>query len=199
MPIRITEPKLLLGEGDEAVRLFAALLGHLAIEDVQVEAYRGRNELGKYLSALAPNSEFRNNVVSLGITQDADDRQVENARRSIQGALRSSGLLPTEVNTGGKLRVSLFVLPDNQSHGMLEDLCLKALAERPEMGCIDAYLECVRERAQRKPSNPAKARIHAWLSSLHRPVLRLGEAAEKGCLPWDDPAFDALKAFLLAR
>jgi hypothetical protein len=44
----------------------------------------------------------------------------------------------------------------------------------------------------------AKAQAHAFLATLDKPDLRLGEAAVAGYWDFDHPAFDALKAFVAA-
>jgi hypothetical protein len=92
----------------------------------------------------------------------------------------------------------VFLLPDNASPGMLEDLCLEAVASDPAAPCLDEYFTCVFQRGNRRPVEVAKARVHAWLASQLKPDLRLGEAAEAGYWPWNSPVFDQLRAFLRA-
>jgi hypothetical protein len=93
-------------------------------------------------------------------------------------------------------RVSIFVLPDDTSAGMLEDLCLAAVESDGAIECLNDYLACVLLNCNRKPENPAKARVHAWLASQPRADLRLGEAAEAGYWPWDSGAFENLRRFI---
>jgi len=75
---------------------------------------------------------------------------------------------------------------------------LAAIRAYPELSCLDSYFQCVLDTAQRRPANASKARVHAWLASQIEPDKRLGEAAEIGYWPWDNPAFDPLKQFLRA-
>jgi hypothetical protein len=96
------------------------------------------------------------------------------------------------------LRVGVFLLPDNQRDGMLEDLCLDAVQTDGAMPCVTAFFRCVGQQAQRQPNPLSKARVHAWLASQVVPDLRLGEAAQKGYWPWQSPTFDALKPFILS-
>jgi hypothetical protein len=62
--------------------------------------------------------------------------------------------------------------------------------------CIDEYFECVRANKGKSPNQISKARIHAWLAAQNPPDLRLGEAAQKGFIDWDNPSFDQLRNFL---
>ena len=46
------------------------------------------------------------------------------------------------------------------------------------------------------PKRPSLARIHAFLASREDPELRLGEAAQRGYLPWENAAFHQLIEFV---
>lgn len=94
--------------------------------------------------------------------------------------------------------MGVLILPDGHNPGMLEDVCLAAIQTNPEMRCVDEYFKCIRETAKRQPGNLAKARVHAWLASQVQPDLRLGNAAQKGYWPWDNPVFDQIKELLRA-
>ncbi len=48
LPLQISKPKLLIGEGQEEVRFFGALLNHLSLGDIQIEQYNGKNALTAY-------------------------------------------------------------------------------------------------------------------------------------------------------
>jgi len=59
-------------------------------------------------------------------------------------------------------------------------------------------MTCVSEndKAQLSPTEMDKRRIHAWLSTLPKPDLRLGEAALKSHIPFDHQAFKSITNFL---
>lgn len=105
-------------------------------------------------------------------------------------------------STDEPIRVGVFLLPDGESDGMLEDLCLQAVADDPVVPCVDAYLKCVNEkRAEAKrasiPQNKLpKARALAFLTSRDDPDKRVGEAASAGYWPWDAPTFHPLVHFI---
>lgn len=198
-PQALSKPKLLIGEGKEEVDFFTAFLTHLNITDIQVEQYGGKQGLSRYLRTLVVRPGYLN-VVSLGITRDADN-SAQSAFQSVCNSLNRASLpvpsRPREI-VGDTPQVSIMILPDGQNSGMLEDLCLAAVETDPVLQCVDEYFDCVYRTSGRKPNNMAKARVHAWLASQLDPDKRLGEAAKAGYLPWDSPGFDSLKQFLQA-
>jgi len=198
-PQALSQPKLLIGEGKEEVDFFTAFLTHLNITNVQVEQYGGKQGLPSYLRTLVVRPGYLN-VVSLGITRDADN-SAQSAFQSVCSSLNRASLpvpsQPGEI-VGDTPQVSVLILPDGQNEGMLEDLCLTAIETDPVLQCVDEYFDCVYRTSGRKPNNMAKARVHTWLASQLEPDKRLGEAAKAGYWPWDSPGFDSLKQFLQA-
>ncbi len=206
--MEIRGPKLLLGEGEEEVRFFNALLGGLRLTGIQVARYDGKGRLRGFLDGLKDWSGF-SRVTSIGITRDADD-DPDAAFRSIQGALQNAGLpVPTACQAPAagsitiarktvNINVRVFLFPDCRSTGMLETLCLNSVANRPTMTCVRKYFACAKKRENRVPRNSWKAKVHAWLASEEEPDKRLGEAAEKGYWPLEHSAFDSLREFLNA-
>ena len=137
-------------------------------------------------------------VESIGIVRDADN-SAHSALQSVQSSLRNLGLPAPTVfreSAGTLPKVSIFVMPDNEHAGALEQLCLQALVDDPVMPCVAGFLQCVERVLTRPPENPAKAQIHAFLASREDPELRLGEAAQRGYIPWAHPAFAGLGQFL---
>ena len=196
----ISRNKLLLVEGENERRFFAALLRCLDLSDgVQVLNYGGKPKLRPLLATLylAPGYS---DLEALGVTRDADD-SFDSTFQSIRDSLDNANLdVPEKPNalTEGKPSVSVFVLPDCESPGMLETLCLSAVKHDPAMPCVDEFLRCLEVTACMSPKNPYKARAHAFLASRTKPELRVGEAAQAGYWNLDSPVFDPLKSFLLA-
>ena len=196
----ITWGRQLLVEGQEEVHFFGAFLRYLEIDDViQVRNYEGKDSLRRYLRAFTGLVDFPQ-VQSIGIVRDADD-SARSAMQSVQGSLQNAGLaVPNQFITpaDGPPRVSIFIMPDNSSNGALEHLCLAALADDPAMPCVEEFLSCVNDRVSSPPQDQSKARIHAFLASREAPELRLGEAAQRGYIPWNHSAFAQLAQFLQA-
>jgi hypothetical protein len=196
-PQELVKPKLLIGEGQDEVRFFGALLKQIGLDEIQIEAYEGKNKLPNYLAALVLRPGF-NNLVSLGVTQDADNN-AQGGFDSVSNALRRIALAAPSTHAAietGNPQVGIFILPDGHNQGMLEDLCLGSLTSHPSMPCLDDYFKCIERQTGRLPNNLSKARIHAWLSTQDRPDLPLGLAAEKGYINWSDSVFDSFKRFL---
>lgn len=195
-PQPINKTKVLLGEGNEEVYFFSALLNHLKIADIQIEQYGGTGSLRKFLDTLIVRPGFIN-VEAVAITRDADD-DANAAFQSVRSALGHASLpQPNAINvfTVNNPRVGVFILPDGQQGGMLEDLCLASVATDLAMSCVDDFFRCV-EAQGRKPNNMSKAKAHAWLASKEKPDKRLGEAAKAGYWDFSHSAFDLLKQFL---
>ncbi len=184
--IKIDQPKLIVGEGKEEKILFSTLIRYLNIEDIQVESYGGKSNLGKFLKTL-PLIPGYQQLQSLGITRDADDSFAA-ASMSVENFIQSS----LSINN---LKITTLILPDNGSLGMLEDLCLASI-NYEEIQCAETFLACISSCSNRTPKNLAKAKIHTWLASQVNPGQRLGEAAQSGCLDWEHPAFQQLRAFV---
>ena len=198
--VKIELPKMLLVEGESDRRFFKALLGRLsAIETVQVEPYGGKSKLRNFLRLLQVSPDYQE-IDSIGITRDADQSSAS-AFQSVRDLLASAGLdapAGPKTPTGGKPRVSVYILPDCKSAGMLETLCLAAVKDDAALPCVEQYLRCLAEIARMPSRIPDKARAHAFLASRDRPELGVGEATRAGHWQLDSPVYDPLKSFLLA-
>jgi uncharacterized protein DUF3226 len=184
------------------------LLEHLGIKDVQVDQYDGKSKIAAGLKAIRDRSGFINQVVSMGVTRDADYADhpaddlaaAQRAFQSVSGALAYANLplpLAPMVKAAGNPEVSVFILPDNQKPGMLEDLCFES-TDAPDINCITEYFECVALQTGRVqvPRNVSKSCVHAWLATQAEPDNQLGQAAQAGYWNWNNPAFDLIKQFV---
>ena len=197
-PQPIALPKQLVVEGFDALRFFNALLRAQGYPDIQVQNFGGNSQLHDALDTLTKLDGF-SGVTSLAVIRDAE-RDPDAAFQSICTALGRARLaFPAGAGkfVSGKPRIGVFILPDKDSPGMLESLCLRAVSADPTIVCVDELMACL-ARVKMTSTNPTKARLQAYLAAQPRPGLRLGEAAEAGVWPWDHPAFDLLKALLRA-
>ena len=210
-PAAFTLQKLLLVEGHDARHFFKALLDHLGLANtIEIRNYGGISELPSYLKTLPAISGF-GEVVSLGIIRDAESN-AQDAFKAVCQALenaRSGGpstphrerlsVPKAPINkTGGALGVSVFILPDCVSPGMLETVCLASVADDLAMPCVEQYFECLKGGRAPTPGNMSKARVQAYLSSRPKPGLLLGQAAHRGYFPWQSAVFEPIKEFLRA-
>lgn len=190
-PITINQPTLLLGEGIDEVRVFTALLQHLGLMNgIQVLDYGGKSKLRDFLSTLKAETGFVG-LKSVGITRDADLNAAD--------ALSSVGTAVAGASYPSTIRISHLILPGDAKPGALENLCCAALQNDPAWPCIEALHACRLERIGPWPGSVAvvgKAKMQTWLGTQNEPGLRLGEAAEKGLLRFDAPAFAPMIDFL---
>ncbi len=202
-PPSITQPGVLVVEGKEDQRFFERLLRTLGIESIHVKSAEGRTKYASRLAALLDEPGFSENAVSLGIERDAQGDPAATFD-SLCGALEANGLpvprRPLEPAQGElygrRFRVTVAIMPRADQAGMLEDVCLASVRDDARYECVERLLDCLTEKGVKAPANLAKARLHAFLACMPKPGLRLGEAAEAGYWPFDDPAFDEVKRFL---
>jgi hypothetical protein len=192
--------KFVFCEGKDDLAVIRCLAEFHGITGISVEELSGKDKLRSLLKAIRMRPEFaQNKVASIGVIRDADDDD-RVAFESVRDALLANGFAAPENSgsvTGQPIKIGVLIIRPNAGKGMLEDLCLKSVSDRPEFDCVDEYFRCVAEKSDRK-SFSSKAKVRAWLSSHTDWDLRVGLAAEKGYWPWDNPAFDTLKDFIRA-
>jgi len=192
----ITERNLLLVEGRDEEMFFKAMVRNLKLQSLQIMPLQGKSALPYKIKAVKLLPGF-DSIVSVGITRDADENP-DTAFESVCGALRSAGLgvpeKPCEA-AGTNPTVRVFILPSNERPGMLEDLCLEAIADDPAMTCVESFFRCLKDTGIPLPGNMSKARIQTFLASREKPGLRLGEAAAD-YIPCNAAAFARLADFL---
>lgn len=195
----ITSGSLLLVEGIDDARFFDAFLQNKAGDaDVQIATVGGKANFRKFLTNLRQADGF-DSLRQLGIARDADTDS-SSAFQSIRDALRDNGYpvpqLPWAHTQSGHLSVSVAILPGENEPGELEDLCLRSIAGRPELACVDQYIKCMTDAGLSSDKTSGPNRVYAYLAAGERPGLRLGESAEAGVWDWDSPAFMQVADFL---
>jgi hypothetical protein len=184
------------GGGDLAVAKGVA--ESIGLMDIHIEPYLGKNNLGNFLKVVRTRPEFaQNKVTAIGILRDADENGTA-AFRSVCDALRTNGFKAPERNGGfavNGIKTGVLVVGPKGGQGMIEDLCLNSVSDRPEFPCIDDYFRCITQKSGRKDFS-SKAKVRVWMASHVDHELHVGKAAEKGYWPWESPVFDAMKEFL---
>lgn len=190
--------KFVFCEGKDDVAVVRGLAAHLQL-DLQVEEYRGKNNLSLFLNSLQKRPEFaRQKVDGLAILRDANG-DAKASFASVRDALQLNGFSSPNADatfSEAALRVGIFIVGVS-GRGMIEDLCLQSVAAQPEFSCVDAYFNCITEKSGRRDFS-SKAKVRVWMASHTDYDYRVGKAAEEGYWPWDTPAFDPLKNFLKA-
>jgi len=199
---KIESKRLLAVEGKDECNFFKALLKRMNVEGVQIVDIGGK---GKFPSEirLLNNMDGFGEISTIGFVRDAEMNTAESAFDSVTGVLRKLDLptpgKPGEITTTGSPRVSIFIMPDNAGKGMLEDLCLRTIAEERSYACVDAYIQCFSEflpEAKKERFNEPKARVLAYLATRIPVVNSLGLAAQKGFWQLEHESFQDIRDFL---
>jgi hypothetical protein len=168
MPERITKPKILLVEGKDEINLFEQMLSDLELgDDIQIIEVGGKEKFSEKLPSLQKASEFRH-VTSIGIIRDADNNP-QGAFQSICSILQRVNL-PQPTNpldpVIGPPQVTVMIVPDGDTPGMIESVCLNSVNDDPAMACVDQYFQCLQERHRKLAENDIpKARVRSFLAS----------------------------------
>jgi hypothetical protein len=197
-PGSIEERHLLIVEGIDDALFCEAFIRRLNLSAIEIWPIGGKTNLKRNLGLLKKLSGFAG-VIALGIIRDADDNP-SGAFKSVCQALRECNLpMPggPGLRSDGVPVVRVMILPDAESPGNLESLCLRAISDDPVLGCVSRYFECLDDLGI-STGEIDKARVQVYLASMEKPDRRLGESALADCWPLDNPAFDSMLQFLLS-
>jgi hypothetical protein len=127
---KIKKENVLVVEGKDEYDFFSALLGSMNIPDVQIINVSGKDNFGNVFSTYMQTEGALAKIKNIGFVRDAEQLEAWSAFDSIRSVLRKYDLpCPTEprklVNNSGK-KVNIFIMPNNNDCGMLEDLCIAA-------------------------------------------------------------------------
>lgn len=131
----------------------------------------------------------------LAVVLDADDREAGRRWQSVRDRLVSAGHqdIPKEHAAEGtvfdislrpktprSIRFGAWIMPNNQSAGMLEDFVADLICEDdPMLPHVDGFLDSIPEEQRRFTSaHQPKARIHSWLAVSERPGRPMGQAIQ---------------------
>lgn len=168
-------PKLLLVEGSGDGNVIQSLLKVEGLElDFRIEQQHG---ISGVINGIRGYWQ-RSGISALGMIVDADDdlnRQWAQIVRSLETepVMRS---LPSEPETGGTIvpgipRLGIWVMPDNQSAGELEDFIFRMIPQPdPIWPRSEQYIDKIPESDRRFLSHKAlRAKVHAWMATRSRP------------------------------
>jgi hypothetical protein len=190
--------KFVFCEGKDDVAVVRGLEAHLGLQ-IHVEPYGGKNSLSSFLASLQKRPEFaQQKVEAMAILRDANGDSAA-AFASVRDALQHNGFVPPQADANfsiSALRIGVFIVGVDR-RGMIEDVCLKSVSDRPEFSCVDDYFKCIAAKSPRSQFS-SKAKVRVWMASHVDFEYHVGKAAEEGYWPWDSAAFDPLKNFLKA-
>jgi hypothetical protein len=197
---KIEKENVLAVEGNDEKNFFEVLLKTMNISNVQIIDIGGkdsfRNKFPVYIQSEGALAKIKN----IGFVRDAEQTEAKSAFDSICFLLRKYALpCPTElcklIKDNGK-KVNIFIMPNNNNCGMLEDLCIAAIKDTPVFTCVECFVKCYETKIEKGKYNLAKAKILAYLSTRTPIVNALGLAAKQSVWEFTNPCFDDIKKFL---
>jgi hypothetical protein len=218
---RIKLPGLLVCEGRDDKEFLGRMLGEMGIERglIEIEQFAPRRADGAlqggeswiplYIGGLPLRQGF-DRLRALGIVQDAD-RGPKSKLKSVRALLKEAGLpvprihgeLARSLPSGSeRLTVGVFIMPDGQRQGTLEDLYFDAIDERSHqsrdrsLDCVDAFLDCLDPQRRFRVARRRKARLYGWFASREDPTVRPGQALSWNYVRAESQAFGPIRAFL---
>ena len=197
------DPRIVLMEGKNDCCVALALCAHHDLpETIRFFDCGSDTKLLRKTSALIANEAQE----VLGIVLDADDNP-QSRWDSIRSRLEKAGYenIPSVPNTEGTIiekkeglpRIGVWIMPDNQISGMLEDFCIKLAPEE----AMQFSGECVKTAEEKGfssfiPSHRSKAEIHTYLAWQNEPGRPLGQAITAKCLDPNHPIANQFVDFL---
>ena len=177
MEDRASSKRLFLLEGRTDKIIVEAVLERLRISNVDLVNCNGIKNLLNDLPALIKESDMR----SIGIIVDANN-SLERRWQSIRDKLIRSDLeieLPkTPYHSGtvqefGDQVIGIWVMPDNQKSGVLEDFVSELIPDSDIWKLACDFVKNVKDKGIRV--SESKSKVYAWLSIV-APGMRMGRA-----------------------
>ena len=212
--------RVLLVEGPSDVDFFARLVrqleGKRPIEVRPPRDYDRKNTV-TVIPGLLPDLVKQlgtGQIAQLGIVADADHHSGGGASArwdAIAEPLRAGGYhvpskLPKRPNLGSMFKhpdglppVGVWLMPDHQSNGMLEDLILRAAADAvPQPDLLRHARGAINDLPSRLfgATHTSKALVYTWLAWQRRPGLGLSVALDADLLDRDREPLKGLVAWL---
>ena len=198
-PKKIDKENVLMVEGQDEKNFFEALLKTFEKNEVvQVIDVGGKDKFNSVFPVLWNNKTVE--IKNIGFVRDAEDKKAVDAFQSICNIIaKHDVLIPDEpcriVKQGGK-RVGIFIMPNNNDCGMLEDLCLISVQDTYIYQCVECFVKSYTDKIDDKRYNLAKAKTLAYLSTQVPIVNSLGLASQQKVWNFENPCFSGINSFL---
>ncbi len=182
-------PHLLIVEGNDERHVIGKLLSRHGVGTPEIDPKGGFSELHKSIYNEVNASGRR----TLGIVADAND-QPDQRWQSISDKLKeASCAVPDSLSRDGvivsgprDIRVGVWLMPDNQRPGELEDFVADLIPEDdPIWSMAQGFIDGIPEELRLfRPQKLLRAQVHAWLATRKKP-RPMGLAIEAGDLKPD--------------
>ncbi|WP_341959729.1 DUF3226 domain-containing protein [Pseudomonas sp. RC10] len=197
-------PKVLLVEGKNDAHLVCALCVYFNLpESFGIYNCESDNHVLRRLNVLLIGSEP---LEVVGVILDADAPSLISKWRSVSTLLTEAGYeVPanpskngTIITKPGRPTIGVWLMPDNEVDGMLEDFCLKLAPQ----AAVEYAAKCVAEAQQNglatfSATHSSKAAVHTYLAWQDEPGMPLGLAVKAKALDPRQPIAADFSDFLM--
>jgi hypothetical protein len=209
----IEKERLLLVEGDGDREFFKCLLNHIGIYNIQVAYFGGKDSLTSkngFIDELSVALLSRSTVdiKVVGIILDADSSQVNSRIDKVNtfidkiNSRKIKNMSFDKIKKCGefsktKTKIGTFIMPDCQSQGMLETLCIRSLNTEPILNCINNYISCVEGiLGNLEKIDKRKVQIYIAAKTKDCEEKNIGHAINSNMFDLSHNVFDNIKIFL---
>jgi hypothetical protein len=187
-------------EGKDEYNFFDALTRNIGLSGIQIIDVGGKDKFNQTVPLFVNSDRFWDNVKRFGFVRDAEDKEAQAAFSSICNVLKQCNLPvpsdPLQTAKANGIQTGVFIMPNNQGKGMLEDLCLSSVKSDKVYSCVEAFAQCYEPKIEQNKYIPSKARLLAYLATRIPVANSLGLAAQQGVWNFGNPCFDKIKMFL---
>ncbi len=192
--IEIEKTKIIAVEGNDEVNFFEAFFEKNDINDFQIINFGGKSKFKDKIKLLTKLDGF-DEVTHFGLIRDADENY-NSAFESLIYSLKNSYLpYPKKGHSfseeNNNLRVGIFIMPNKNKKGALENLCIEIIKEDKDFNCIKKFIDCLSE----KPEKIEKSIIQIFLATKNPIVNSLGLGAKKGFFDFQNEKMKELLDF----
>ena len=211
-----TAEKIIFVEGKDDRNFLKEYLKYLDIENVEISDVGGEGnfkiEIPRKL--IESNRHFS----KIGIISDADDNSPQKKFEELLKILNEINLLD-EIKTNdiklefpkslgefsnNELSIGIFIMPNNNDKGAIEDLILKTIEGDKVMDCVKEFINCVDKKYTTNKETAdfnkkqSKRKIQIYLATKTELANSIDTGAQKGHFNFESEKLDKLKNFLLA-
>lgn len=195
--IEIDSPQLLLVEGGDELEFFKGLIqtmDKIESSEIQIMSVGGETNYGSFIKTLTLSPDFES-VRSICISRDAHANPGY-ALDSTKGILNSQSL-PSPDNAfeimTGSIEIAIMIIPSAEEEGELEDLCLSAVSDYPEMDCVEYLFDCIDGETEVWPNDLNKSKAQAFLATQEKTCKTVGRGGLKRLWNFDANEYDDIK------
>lgn len=216
MGLVIDKERLLLVEGKDEEIFFNKLFILEKISNIQVLAFDGKDNLStdKFIDYFIGSlNSVDLKIKAVSIVLDCDKGAIQdciklvnafvdkvNEHKSHNSSNEEAVVFDKieKINqfTTAKTPLGLYVMPDCESEGALENLCLKAVMHQQFMPCVEDFIKCLKAKHNISHEHKRKTLAYFAASSEKGKPKRMHEGIEDDLFDLTSNIFDDVKYFL---